>query len=221
MKPIIERIKKGHFWKFHGGIHPPEQKFLTNDKPIRTLELPPQLILPLQQHIGQSGELLVKEGDNVLKGQQLTQHTSPMSVPVHAPTSGLISAIKPSRIAHPSGLTGLCLFITPDGEDKWQERHCCEDFYKFSHQELVNKIANAGIAGMGGAGFPTHIKINTKSSIDYLIINAAECEPYITADDLLIREQSSSIVNGIKILDLILKPKHILIGIEVFYHLFL
>ena len=214
MKSIIERINKGHFWKFHGGIHPPQQKFLTNEKPIRTLELPKELIIPLQQHIGQIGELLVKTGDKVLKGQQLTQHSSPMSVPVHAPTSGLISAIKPSTIAHPSGLNALCLFITPDGEDRWQKRKTCEEYNQLSHQEILDKIANAGIAGMGGAGFPTDMKINTKSAISYLIINAAECEPYITADDLLIREQSPTITDGIKILDLVLKPEHILIGIE-------
>jgi len=214
LKSIIERINKGHFWKFHGGIHPPQQKFLTNEKPIRTLELPKELIIPLQQHIGQIGELLVKTGDKVLKGQQLTQHSSPMSVPVHAPTSGLISAIKPSTIAHPSGLNALCLFITPDGEDRWQKRKTCEEYNQLSHQEILDKIANAGIAGMGGAGFPTDMKINTKSAISYLIINAAECEPYITADDLLIREQSPTITDGIKILDLVLKPEHILIGIE-------
>jgi len=214
LKSIIERIKKGNFWKFHGGIHPPGQKFLTNEKPIRTLELPKELIIPLQQHIGQIGELLVKTGDKVLKGQKLTQFSSPMSVPVHAPTSGVVNAIKPSTIAHPSGMNALCLFITPDGEDKWQERKSCENFHQLSHQEIINKIANAGIAGMGGAGFPTNIKINTKSTINYLIINAAECEPYITADDLLMREQGSSITDGIKILDLLLQPEHILIGIE-------
>jgi electron transport complex protein RnfC len=211
---IIERINKGNFWKFHGGIHPPGQKFLTNEKPIRTLELPKELIIPLQQHIGQIGKLLVKAGDKVLKGQQLTLHSSPMSVPVHAPTSGVVSAIKQSTIAHPSGLNDLCIFITPDGEDTWQKRKSCEEFDKLSHQELLNKIANAGVAGMGGAGFPTDIKISTKKPIDYLIINAAECEPYITADDLLIREQSATIIDGIKILDLILKPEYILIGIE-------
>ena len=214
MTSIIERINKGNFWKFHGGIHPPGQKFLTNEKPIRTLELPKELIIPLQQHIGQIGKLLVKAGDKVLKGQQLTLHSSPMSVPVHAPTSGVVSAIKQSTIAHPSGLNDLCIFITPDGEDTWQKRKSCEEFDKLSHQELLNKIANAGVAGMGGAGFPTDIKISTKKPIDYLIINAAECEPYITADDLLIREQSPTIIDGIKILDLILKPEYILIGIE-------
>lgn len=214
MKSIIERIKNGRFWKFHGGIHPPEQKFLTNDKPIKTLELPTELIVPLQQHIGQSGELIVGVGDKVLKGQQLTQLSNPMSVPVHAPTSGTVSAIKTSTIAHPSGLNGLCLFITPDGKDTWQERKICEDFYQLPNQAIINKIANAGISGMGGAGFPTHIKISPSSQINFLIINAAECEPYITADDLLIREQSTTIVDGIKILDHLLQPKHILIGIE-------
>jgi len=214
MKSIIKRVKKGHFWKFHGGIHPPEQKFLTNDKPIRTLDLPAELIIPLRQHIGQNGELLVKEGDKVLKGQQLTSLSSPMSVPIHAPTSGIIKAIKSSTIAHPSGLSDLCLFITPDGADKWQDRKSCEDFCQLSPQTIIHKIADAGIAGMGGAGFPTHIKISSKPSINYLIINAAECEPYITADDLLIREQSTTAVDGIKILDYVLQPEHILIGIE-------
>ena len=214
MKSIIERIKKGQFWKFHGGITPPEQKFLTNDKPIRTIELPPELIVPLQQHIGQVGELLVKTGDKVLKGQALTEHANQMCVPIHAPTSGTVNAIKQSTIAHPSGLTGLCVFITPDGDDKWVDRTSCEDYLELSRPTIMSKIANAGIAGMGGAGFPTHIKLQTQSAINFLIINAAECEPYITADDLLIREQSSTIVDGIKILDYLLQPKQILIGIE-------
>jgi electron transport complex protein RnfC len=214
VKSIIERIDRGQFWKFHGGIHPPEQKTLTNEKPIRSIELPEELVLPLQQHIGQAGTLLVKEGDYVLKGQQLTKCSSPMAVPIHAPTSGTINAIKPAVLAHPSGLTGPCLFMTPDGEDKWQTRTPCEDFYGLSREVIVNKIANAGIAGMGGAGFPTHIKVNTKPVINFLIINAAECEPYITADDLLIREHSTSIVDGIKILDHLLLPEFILIGIE-------
>ena len=103
MGSIIERIKRGHFWTFHGGIHPPEQKFLTTDKPIRAVSIPDQLILPLQQHIGISADLQVNVGDKVLKGQPLTISTHPMAVPIHAPTSGTISAIKNAVIAHPSG----------------------------------------------------------------------------------------------------------------------
>jgi electron transport complex protein RnfC len=211
---IIERIKRGHFWTFHGGIHPPEQKFLTTDKPIRAVSLPEQLILPLQQHIGISADLQVNVGDKVLKGQALTKSTHPMAVPVHAPTSGTISAIKNSVIAHPSGLSELCLFITPDGEDTWRKRQICTDVTKLTVNNLIDKISSAGISGMGGAGFPTQVKVSTREKIKFLIINAAECEPYITADDLLIREHSPSILDGINILNSILLPEHILIGIE-------
>jgi len=214
MDSIIERINQGKFWHFHGGIHPPEQKSITSGKPIKLLALPKQLILPLQQHIGFQGDLLVKVGDKVLKGQALTQQSNPMAVPVHAPTSGTITAIKKSVIAHPSGLSELCLFIDVDGKDTWKKREICQDFTKLNRQEIIKKIADAGIAGLGGAGFPTHIKVNTKPDVNFLIINAAECEPYITADDLLMREQSEAIVDGIKILDQLLTPAFILIGIE-------
>jgi len=214
VESIIERINQGKFWHFHGGIHPPEQKTKTSSKPIKQLSLPKRLVLPLQQHIGRQGDLLVKVGDKILKGQALTQSSNPMAVPVHAPTSGTISAIKKSVIAHPSGLSELCLFIDVDGEDTWKKREICQDFTKLSHQQIIKKIADAGIAGMGGAGFPTHIKVNTKPEINFLIINAAECEPYITADDLLMCEQSTAIVDGIKILDQLLNPAFILIAIE-------
>jgi len=211
---VIERITRGHWWTFSGGIHPPEQKFLTTDKPIRNLPIPAILTLPLKQHIGQMGQLIVNIGDKVLKGQPLTRSQHPMAVPIHAPTSGIITAIENSPIAHPSGLSEPCLFIKPDGEDKWQNRTICADYKQLNSQEIITKIANAGIAGMGGAGFPTHIKVNVQTKINYLIINAAECEPYITADDLLIREHCSEVVDGIKILTTLLKPQHVLIAIE-------
>ena len=222
MNSIINRIDKNQFWKFHGGIHPPEQKFITDNKPIRTLALPKELIIPLQQHIGQAAELIVSVGDNVLKGQALTASNHPMAVPVHAPTSGTVTSIRNSTIAHPSALQELCLFLTPDGNDTWQQRNICTDYSQLSHQTILEKIANAGIAGMGGAGFPTHIKANSSvnnsainsAKIEFLIINAAECEPYITADDLLIKEHSPTIVDGINILYELIKPEHILIGIE-------
>lgn len=214
MESVIERITRGRFWDFHGGIHPPEQKFLTKNKPIKQLALPKQLIIPLQQHIGREGDLLVSIGDRVLKGQPLTLSTNPMVVPIHAPTSGVISAIKMSVIAHPSGLSQLCVFLDVDGEDTWRKREVCPDLAQLSNHEIIEKIADAGIAGMGGAGFPTHIKANSKLDIKFLIINGAECEPYITADDLLMMEQSNAIVDGIKILDKLLTPTVILIGIE-------
>ncbi|WP_206484240.1 electron transport complex subunit RsxC [Thalassotalea sp. G2M2-11] len=214
VESVIERIEKGHFWKFHGGIHPPEMKFLTKDKPIRPLAMPPELTIPVQQHIGEAGKLIVKAGDVVKKGQALTQSLMPLSVPVHAPTSGTIRAIENAIIAHPSGLSELCIKLTPDGEDKSIARHITPDYTSLSKHDIIEKIAQSGIAGMGGAGFPTHIKVNTHAQINYLIINAAECEPYITADDLLIREHSTTIADGINILDHLLEPAFILIGIE-------
>ena len=214
MESVIERIQRGSFWQFHGGIHPPEQKFLTSTKPIASAQIPEQLIIPIRQHIGQAGKLIVNIGDNVLKGQVLTESDSPMSLPIHAPTSGTISAVKLMAIPHPSGLSETCVILTPDGEDTWKQRQICPDYQLLSKEKILEKIANAGIAGMGGAGFPTQVKVSTLAKIDYLIINAAECEPYITADDLLIQEHSPTILDGIKIVDHLLTPKHILIGIE-------
>ncbi|PKG84584.1 electron transport complex subunit RsxC [Colwellia sp. 75C3] len=214
VESVVERITRGHFWDFHGGIHPPEQKFLTSSKPIKQLSLPKQLIIPLQQHIGREGDLLVTIGDRVLKGQALTLSTNPMVVPIHAPTSGTISAIKMSVIAHPSGLSQLCIFLDVDGEDTWRKRELCHDIEQLTNHQIIEKIADAGIAGMGGAGFPTHIKVNRQPDINFLIINGAECEPYITADDLLMMEQSNAIVDGIKIIDKLLTPAFILIAIE-------
>lgn len=200
MESIIERIKNNRFWTFHGGIHPPEQKQLSNDKPIKTIALPEKLIIPLQQHIGSKGDLLVNVGDHVLKGQQLTDYQHPMTVPVHAPTSGTISAITQHTLAHPSGMSDLAIELTPDGEDKWRTRNIVEDIFALSREDIISKIASAGIAGMGGAGFPTSLKLNIKPVINHLIINAAECEPYISCDDLLIREQSETIATGIAFL---------------------
>jgi len=214
VESVIERIKRGSFSQFHGGIHPPEQKFLTCSKPIASAQIPEQLIIPIRQHIGQAGNVMVKVGDKVLKGQILSDCDSPMSVPIHAPTSGTITAIKSMAIPHPSGLSEACIILTPDGEDTWKQRHICPDFHLLSKTQILEKIANAGISGMGGAGFPTQVKVSTLAKIDYLIINAAECEPYITADDLLLQEHSPTILDGIKILDHLLTPKNILIGIE-------
>jgi electron transport complex protein RnfC len=214
VESVIERIKKGNFSHFHGGIHPPEQKFLTSTKPIASAQIPEQLIIPLRQHIGQAGKLIISVGDKVLKGQALTTIDTPMSLPVHAPTSGTITDIKLMPIPHPSGLSEACVILTPDGDDTWQPRKICPDYKLLSKENILDKIANAGIAGMGGAGFPTKVKVSTLSKIEYLIINAAECEPYITADDLLIQEHSPTILDGIKIIDHLLSPTNILIGIE-------
>lgn len=137
METVIERIDKGQFWPFFGGIHPPEMKFLTTDKPILQLPLPKELTIPVQQHIGEPGEILVKEGDLVEKGQVLTKATLPLSVPVHAPTSGIIKSIENSTIAHPSGLQELCIKLVPDGADKWIKRNICSEYLTLPKSTLI------------------------------------------------------------------------------------
>lgn len=201
---------------FHGGIHPEEHKIDSNQTPIRHLGLPPKLILPLKQHIGAASKLHVALGEKVLKGQKLADADGPFSVALHAPTSGEITAIDEQLIAHPSGQTDLCITLTPDGEDKWCALHPCEDYGQLSAGEIQTKVSEAGIAGMGGAGFPTAIKIAPPNltNIDTLILNAAECEPYITADDRLLQERADEVIAGLEIVQRILGVSHCLIGIE-------
>jgi electron transport complex protein RnfC len=201
---------------FHGGIHPEEHKTDSNQRAIRTLGLPPKLILPLKQHVGAASKLQVNVGQKVLKGQKLADADGPFSVALHAPTSGEIIAIDDQFIAHPSGQTDACITLIPDGKDQWCELYPCEDYRQLSASEIQAKVIEAGVAGMGGAGFPTAIKIAPPnlSNIDTLILNAAECEPYITSDDRLLQERAHDVVAGLEILIHILGVHQCLIGIE-------
>ena len=213
MPSLFQQIQAGMVWDFHGGIHPPTRKQQTNQKPVAVMPLPDRLYIPLRQHIGVAGQLLVKAGDTVLKGQPLTQADNSMAVPVHAPTSGIVLAITPHTGAHPSALPELTLVLAPDGKEQWREREPLT-LASCDNMTLLNRIQESGIAGMGGAGFPTHLKAGVNQPVDYLIINAVECEPYITADDLLMQEAATTIVKGIDILCQLLNPKAVLIGIE-------
>ena len=201
---------------FHGGIHPEEHKADSNQEPIRYLGLPPKLTLPLKQHIGAASKLHVEVGQKVLKGQKLADADGPFSVALHAPTSGEIVAIDEQVIAHPSGQTDHCITLIPDGQDTWCTLKPCEDYRQLSAGEIQTRVSEAGIAGMGGAGFPTAIKIAPPnlSNIDTLILNAAECEPYITADDRLLQERADEVIAGLEIVQRILGVSHCLIGIE-------
>ena len=201
---------------FHGGIHPPEMKHLSNGTPIVPGPLPQQLVLPLNMHIGAPAKPLVAPGDKVLKGQMIAEPIGAVSAAIHAPTSGTVSAIGPRPIQHPSGMDAVCIVIDTDGEDQWVEHQGIADYTEKSPAELVDLIRHAGIAGMGGAGFPTSIKVNLgdHQRVEQLLINAVECEPYITADDRLMRERAEQIVTGIHILQYLLNPRRTLIGIE-------
>jgi electron transport complex protein RnfC len=211
---FFKRSQKDRIWDFDGGIHPPEMKTQSNGTPLRQVPLPKQLVLPLKQHIGAEGELCVKAGDKVLRGQPLTKGRGRM-LPVHAPTSGTITAVAPHSTAHPSALEELSVILEADGEDTWIERDGWADFRRRGREELIERIHQFGVAGLGGAGFPTGNKLlGGGDKIETLIINAAECEPYITADDRLMQDCAAQVIEGVRILAHILRPQRILIGVE-------
>jgi len=214
MLNLLSLFRKDKIWDFDGGIHPPEMKTQSNGTPLRQLPLADRYIIPLKQHIGHEGELCVQPGDHLLRGQPLTFGNGRM-LPVHAPTSGTVTAIAPHMTAHPSGLTETCVFITPDGDDRWIERETISDYRQLSREEVVTRIHQAGVAGLGGAGFPTATKLKGGlRGINTLIINAAECEPYITADDRLMQDYAAEVLEGCRILGWVLQAERVLIGIE-------
>ena len=214
MFKLFSAFRKNKIWDFDGGIHPPEMKTQSNGTPLRQVPLAPRFVIPLKQHIGAEGELCVNVGDTVLRGQALTLGRGKM-LPVHAPTSGTVVAIAPHSTAHPSALAELSVIIDADGEDRWIERDGWADYRSRSRKELIARIHQFGVAGLGGAGFPTGVKLQGGGDkIETLIINAAECEPYITADDRLMQDCAAQVVEGIRILAHILQPREILLGIE-------
>jgi len=206
--------KTKHVFNFHGGVHPPEHKAQSNQLPIGQLPLPDQLVLPLRQHIGNMPKVRVAVGDHVLKGQLIAEAEGSVSAAIHAPTSGTIAAIADAVLPHPSGLPDRCITITPDGNDTWIERHP-QDWREDDVNTLVNSLRLSGIVGLGGATFPTQIKLRSaRSPIHTLVINAAECEPYITCDDMLMRERYDQVVHGIEVAQRLLGAKNVMIGIE-------
>ncbi|WP_236347052.1 electron transport complex subunit RsxC [Enterobacter cancerogenus] len=214
MLKLFSAFRKEKIWDFDGGIHPPEMKTQSNGTPLRQIPLATRYVMPLKQHIGAEGELCVKEGDRVLRGQPLTFGRGRM-LPVHAPTSGTVVSIAPHTVAHPSALSELSVIIDADGEDRWIDREGWSDYRAQSREALIERIHQFGVAGLGGAGFPTGTKLRGGGDkIETLIINAAECEPYITADDRLMQDCAAQVVEGIRILAHILQPRDVLIGIE-------
>ena len=214
MEKLIAQIKQGKVWPFPGGIHPPGQKAISTGQAISRLPLPDKLVVPLKQHIGANGKLLVEKGQQVLKGQALTKPVANWSVPIHAPTSGVITDICQMPSAHPSALPELSIIIEPDGQENWCSLTPVATPSLLSHDQLIDIIHDRGIAGMGGAGFPTYIKADSRKAIEYFIVNAVECEPYITADDMLMREHANGIIAGIEIMQQLLTPTLTIVGIE-------
>ncbi len=205
-------------WRFHGGIHVPDEKALSNGSAVAEGFIPSQLILPLQQHIGEAAKSLVQEGDTVLKGQLIAQGVGVVSANLHAPTSGVVREITPYQVPHASGLSAVSIVLEPDGKDVWAELpEPLPHFEELDPGKVTERIRWAGIVGLGGAAFPASVKLSPgpERAIHTLIINGAECEPYITCDDRLMREQAEKVLNGVRILRHVLDiTGECLIGIE-------
>jgi electron transport complex protein RnfC len=186
-------------YSFQGGIHPSEEK-ISQVTPIEELEVPDRVVVPLSQHIGAPCKATVRPSDRVKKGDRVGQATGFVSVDIHAPISGVVKSI--GIFPHPVGRPLPAVEIESDGEDTWTDKlkpH--EDYMDLSSEILKEMIRDMGIVGMGGAAFPTHVKLSPpkEKSIDTFIINGAECEPYLTADHRLMLEEAESIITGARI----------------------
>jgi H+/Na+-translocating ferredoxin:NAD+ oxidoreductase subunit C len=204
-------------FSIRGGVHPADRKALAAERPIAKLPLAPLLHVPLQQHIGAPAQPVVRRGERVLKGQLIGHGQGAVSAPVHAPTSGRVVGIGSWPAHHPSGIPVRTITLLPDGEERWAEPlfHAADPF-ALAPQEIAARVAAAGVVGMGGATFPTAVKLNLRQRyrLHTLVINAAECEPYLTCDDRLMREAPEEILDGVRIMAHALGVGRVLIGIE-------
>lgn len=201
--------------KSNGGIHPAYCKQLAADKPVVALPLPALLAVSMAQHLGAPASPTVKKGDKVLRGQLIGEPAGFISAAVHAPTSGEVKAV--DGVVTASGRVAPAVTIVPDGEDQLDP--ACRppaDLQALDAKQLIGMVADAGIVGMGGAGFPTHVKLSPppNKTIDTLIVNGAECEPYLTADYRLMVESADAIKNGIEIIRKILGARSLRVAIE-------
>jgi len=198
-------------FRFPGGVKPAAHKEISADTPITPAPLPPRLVVPFRQSATGAAAICVQAGDRVLKGQVIGRAEGPFGAAVHAPTSGTVLAIESRPLPHPSGLAAPCALIEPDGAECWVERIPLDPFTSDA-ETLRQRIRAAGIVGLGGAAFPSHVKAQPR--IDTLIVNGAECEPWISCDDRLMRERAADIVAGARILGRLMGAKRILCGIE-------
>lgn len=206
-------------FQVRGGVKLSYRKELSSENPIVRMPTPKRVCIPLQQHVGSAAEPVVQVGQRVGKGQLIGRAGGGISANVHASTSGLVVAVEDRVAPHPSGLTQLSVVIESDGEDRWAElaQPITSDFpLPATPKELSDRVAAAGIVGLGGAAFPSAVKLDMryKHSIDTLVINGAECEPYITCDDRLMRESANEIVDGVRIMAYALAVENVIIAIE-------
>ncbi len=202
-------------FKFKGGVHPPEHKAESNARPVHAAPLPRKLVIPLRQHIGNPAKPVVDVGDHVKKGQMIAAADGPISAAVHASSSGSVTAIDLQPVPHISGLPDLCITIETDGRDEWIA-HAPLDWQAMAPADLRMKLRDLGLAGLGGAVFPTGVKLDPGATqqCPTLIINGGECEPWITCDDVLMRHHADEILQGVAVMRHMMGSTEILVGIE-------
>ncbi|MBQ9273965.1 MAG: electron transport complex subunit RsxC [Succinivibrio sp.] len=214
---LIDKIRQGKVWRFFGGIRPPELK-QASASPIEELRIPSLITLPVERHLGEGGELLVKVGDQVKKGQQLTIPKGERLVPLHASTSGTVTGIGPQILPHPSGFTGTCITIKPDGHDLSVESKPLPEWEDMEPAALLARIREFGVEGLGGALFQTASKLQSAldgpDGCNVFIVNGCECEPVLTCDDRIMQEYAADIATGIRIIQHIIKPQLTVVAIE-------
>ncbi|HZW25316.1 MAG TPA: electron transport complex subunit RsxC [Gallionella sp.] len=203
-----------NLFKLRGGVHPEGRKDLSAECPIRSIPLPKKLYVPLQQHIGAPAAPAVQVGDRVLKGQLIAHAQGAVSAPVHAPTSGVVSALGDHAAPHPSGLPVPTYTLESDGLDEWIALTGEDDPFALSPEDIAARVAAAGIVGLGGATFPSALKLNLSRGVRTLIVNGGECEPYLTCDDRIMRERAVAIVEGIRLIAYAVAAQEVLVGIE-------
>ncbi|HHS13019.1 MAG TPA: electron transport complex subunit RsxC [bacterium] len=200
---------------FRGGTHPPEDKSRTEHLPIENVPIPEKILIPLQQHIGAPAEPVVEKGAGVKTGQVIAKSNGFISIPAHATCSGTVTAV--DLFTHPLGNRMLAIEIENDGKDEWEQKQSrALSIRSLKKDEMLKRIQEAGIAGMGGAAFPTHVKLSPPEDkpVDIILLNGAECEPCLTADHRLMLEQPDLIIQGMRIMMKILGVKTGIIGIE-------
>jgi Na+-translocating ferredoxin:NAD+ oxidoreductase subunit C len=203
--------------KIPGGLSLASNKAQSLREPLRQAPIPERLIVPLSQHIGEAAEALVGVGDKVLKGQVIARSLNYISAPVHAPTSGTVTDIGEYPVPHPSGLKGVCVVIHADGHDTSAATGLAMDnVFAADAADIRQRVREAGIVGLGGAGFPTAVKLNPgpQRQVELLVINAAECEPYISCDEALMCCCSQDVIDGVRIMQHALGARQVVIGIE-------
>lgn len=199
---------------FKGGVHPYDGKDLAKDQPIRRIKPKEILVYPLSQHIGAPASPIVAVGDTVLRGQKIAEAGGFVSAPVFASVSGTVKTIEPRHVA--TGDLVNSIIIENDGEMKETDFHGVEDVASLSKEQIIEKVKEAGVVGMGGAGFPTHVKLSPKEpdKIEFIIANCAECEPYLTADYRRMLENPEELIGGMKIVLRLFDHAKGILGVE-------